>query len=201
MAISSNFELRNFVRSLGQFGVTDVLLPFLLVFVFIFAILQKTKILGDGKKNLSVAVAVIVGLLFVVPHVTGKYPANSDPVEIINRALPQVSIIVIAIVFLLILIGVFGQDFVFLGASMPGWIAIISMIIVLVIFGGAAGWWQPSLQQSLENIFGSDALAIVVMLLVFGIIIAFITGEGRKEKQNRFGIDFSKLFGGGGKGH
>src|SRR3989344_4908772 len=167
MALSSNFELRNFVRSLDQFGVTDVLLPFLLVFVFIFAILQKTKILGEGKKNLSVAVAVIVGLLFVVPHVTGKYPANSDPVEIINNALPQVSIIIIAIVFLLILIGVFGQDFVFLGASMPGMIAVASMIIILIIFGGAAGWWQGPLALAMATFLDITGLEHFSSLFVF----------------------------------
>ena len=136
MAGSQALKLEGFLRTLQDWGLIDVLLPFLLIFTIIFAILQKTKILGEDKKNLSVVVAVVVGLLVVVPHVTGRFPANADPVLIINDALPQVSIVLVAVIFLLILIGVFGQDYVFLGVSMPGWITLISFVIILLIFGG-----------------------------------------------------------------
>ena len=36
---------------------------FLLVFVVVFAILQKTKVLGDGKKQIDALVALAVALL------------------------------------------------------------------------------------------------------------------------------------------
>jgi len=39
--------------------------PFLLVFFVVFAILEKTKILGDGKKQINALVSFIIGLLFV----------------------------------------------------------------------------------------------------------------------------------------
>ena len=139
---SEALKLKGFMETLDNWGLTEALLPFLLIFTIIFAILQKTKILGEDKKNLSVIVAIVVGLLVVVPHATGRFPANADPVLIINDALPQVSIVLVAVIFLLILIGVFGQDYVFLGVTMPGWITLISFIIILLIFGGSAGWWQ-----------------------------------------------------------
>ena len=123
--VAQNFQLENFVRTLDNFGLTDVMLPFLLIFVIIYAILMKTKILGETKKNLNIIVAIVVGLLVVIPHITGRFPANADPVIIMNNALPQVSLVLVAIVFLLIMIGVFGQDYVFLGVSMPGWITLI----------------------------------------------------------------------------
>ena len=138
--VAEALKLEGFVRTLENWGLTDVMLPFLLIFVIVYAILQKTKILGEGRKNLNVIIAVVVGLLVVIPHVTGRFPADSDPVLIINDALPQVSIVLVAVVFLLILIGVFGQDYVFLGVSMPGWIALVSFITILLIFGGSAGW-------------------------------------------------------------
>lgn len=190
------FQLKGFIDILDRWGVTDVMLPFLLIFVIVFAILQKTKILGEGKKNLNVVMALIVGLLVVIPHVTGRFPPDADPVVIINEALPQVSIVLVAIIFLLILIGVFGQDVVMLGVTMPGWITFISLIIILWIFGGAAGWWSSGFDDFLERNFGSEAVAIVIMLLVFGIIIAWITSEPKEEKMGlkRFGIDLDKLF-------
>jgi hypothetical protein len=37
----------------------DYVLPFVLVFTLVFALLQKTKILGDGKKQIDSLVALI----------------------------------------------------------------------------------------------------------------------------------------------
>ena len=192
-------QLEGFVRTLERWGLTDVLLPFLLIFVIVYAVLQKTKILGETKKNLNVVVAVIVGLLVVIPHVTGGFPPNADPVEIMNEALPQISIVLVAIIFLLLMIGVFGQDYVFLGVTMPGWITLVSLIIIVLIFGGAAGWWDSGFGTTLENFFGTEGVAIFIMLLVFGIIIAWITSDSKEREDrtilNRLGMDFSKLFG------
>ncbi len=39
--------------------------PFLLVFFIVFAVLEKTKILGESKKQINALVAFVVGLLFV----------------------------------------------------------------------------------------------------------------------------------------
>jgi len=196
---SEALKLKGFMETLDNWGLTEALLPFLLIFTIIFAILQKTKILGEDKKNLSVIVAIVVGLLVVVPHATGRFPANADPVLIINDALPQVSIVLVAVIFLLILIGVFGQDYVFLGVTMPGWITLISFIIILLIFGGSAGWWQGDFGNTLENFFGTEGVAVFIMIVTFGIIIAWITSESKEREErtvlNRLGMDFSKLFG------
>lgn len=196
---AQELKLEFFFRDLERWGLTDVLLPFLLIFVVIFAILQKTRILGESKKNLSVVVAIVVALLVVIPHITGRFPANADPVVILNNALPQVSIVLVAVVFLLILIGVFGQDYVFLGVTMPGWVTLVSLVVIVLIFGGAAGWWDSGFGTTLENFFGTEGVAIFIMLVVFGLIIAWVTGDSKEREDrtilNRLGMDFSKLFG------
>ncbi len=193
-----NLQLENFMITLERWGITEVLLPFLLIFVIVYAILQKTKILGEGRKNLNAAVALVVGLLVVIPHVTGRFPANADPVVIINAALPQLSIVLVAIVFLLVLLGVFGQDYVMLGVTMPGWVTLFSLIVILIIFGDAANWWASGFNSTLEDFFGTEIVAIIIMILVFGLIIAWVTHEPKEEKESlakRIGFDFEKLFG------
>lgn len=198
------FRPDEFARVLDRWNI-EVVLVFLLIFVIIYAILQKTKILGDGKKNLNIVVAMVVGLLVVIPHVTGRFPPNADPVLIIQDALPSISIVLVAIIFLLILIGVFGQEKVFLGLSMPGWIAFFSFAVIVIVFGGAAGWWSGYFGQTLEQFVGAESIAVVIMLLVFGIIIAWVTSDSKESDERstmkRMGLDFSKLFGGGGGGH
>lgn len=199
----ANITFNRFIESLQRIGVVDVLLPFLLIFTVIFAVLEKTKILGEGKKNMNIGLAFIFALLVVVPHVTGRFPAGYDPVQIINSALPSVSLLVVAIIALLILIGVFAHDRVMLGLTAPGWVGLFSIVAIVYIFGSAAGWWQSGFLNWLEGIFGTDAVAILIMILVFGIIIAFVTGGGEGEKVgalNRVGINLKELFGGGGGG-
>jgi len=198
---ASAFRLDQFILILDRWRI-EVFLVFLLIFVIIYAILTKTKILGETKKNLNIVVSIVVGLLVVIPHITGRVPPNADPVIIIGNALPSISIVLVAIVFLLILIGVFGQDQVFLGMTAPGWIAFVSFVVILIVFGGAAGWWSGYFGETLENIFGTESIAVVIMLLVFGIIIAWITSDSKEAEEKttmkRMGLDFSKLFGKGG---
>ncbi|MBL7059264.1 hypothetical protein ISS08_02325 [Candidatus Pacearchaeota archaeon] len=45
--------------------LTDFAFPFLLVFFIVFALLEKTKVLGDGKKQLNALVAFVIGLIFI----------------------------------------------------------------------------------------------------------------------------------------
>ena len=199
--VASAFQLDNFVRLLDQWN-TQVLLVFLLVFVIVYAILQKTRILGESKKNLNTIVAMIAGLMVVIPHVTGRFPPNADPVLIISDALPSISIVLVAIIFLLILIGVFGQEQIFLGVAMPGWIAFISFALIVIIFGGSAGWWSGYFGQTIEELFGTESIAVVIMILIFGIVIAWVTSDSKeradRSTMNRMGIDFKNLFGKGG---
>ena len=201
---ASSFQFDNFVRLLDTYQI-NVLLVFLLIFVIIYAILQKTRILGEGKKNLNTVVAIVVGLLVVIPHVTGRFPANADPVNIIGDALPSISIVLVAIIFLLVMIGVFGQEQVFLGVSMPGWIAVFSFVVIIIVFGGAAGWWSGYFGDTLNQFLGTESIAVVIMLLVFGVVIAWITSDSKDAEERstmkRMGVDFNKLFGGGKGGH
>jgi hypothetical protein len=82
---------------------------------------------------------------------------------------------------------------------MPGWIAFFSILAIIIIFGSAAGWYASGFTTWLDRVFGSDALAVVIMVLVFGVIIAFITSGGKDKEEfgafKRLGLDLGKLFG------
>ena len=154
-----------------------------------------TKIVPSSHLGLS----FVFALLVVVPHVTGRFPAGYDPVRIINAALPSISLIVVAVIALMILIGVFAHDRIMLGLTAPGWIGLFSIVSVLFIFGSAAGWWNTGVLDWLENIFGSDAVAVIIMILVFGIVIAFVTGGGADHEKTsalqKLGFNIGELFG------
>ncbi len=102
------YNFADFVRSLESWGVTDVLLPFILIFVFVFAILQKSHILGKDKKNFNMIIALVVALSTIIPHVLGKFPAGKDPIVIIARAIPNIALLLVVGLCLFILIGLVG---------------------------------------------------------------------------------------------
>lgn len=164
----------NFVSYFQTYGIMDFLLPFLLVFTIVFAVLQKTEILGKDKKNFNVVIALVLALIFIVPHMTGTYPGGYDPVEVINEALPSISLVAVAAIMLLLLMGIFGGDFA--KAAIP-FIAIAAIIFVVYIFGATSAlnlWSGPS------DIFGwwsADLTELLIIILIFGLIVYFITKE------------------------
>src|SRR3989344_318442 len=170
-----NFQ--NYVRTLEGMGLLDVVLPLILFFTILFAALQKTKILGDkdgstpaekaGKKY-NVIVALVFGLVGVIPHVLygggaggaadGKMRIGSklfpDPVEIINNSLPSVAIWVIAILMFLLILGLMIPGEKVLQWPVSGWAALLAVLVIGYIFGSAAGWWGDLSRSSFVRSLG-----------------------------------------------
>ena len=43
--------------------IRDIVLPFILVFVLVFAILEKSKLLGDGKKQINAIIGFVIAAI------------------------------------------------------------------------------------------------------------------------------------------
>ena len=171
------------------YGIMDFLLPFLLVFTIVFAVMQKTKILGD-KKNFNVIVALVLALIFVVPHVIGSYPLGYDPVQVMNESLPSIALVAVASIMLLILMGVFGADF---SKSAAPIIAIAAIAFVAYIFGSSLSVWAgPS---DIFYWWTSEVTELLIIILMFGLIVYFIIKEpGTKSKGGEMLKGIGSLF-------
>ena len=161
---SRAYQLEEFVEIVNSWGLTDVMLPFLLIFVIFFAILAKARILGEDKKKLNLVVALVIAALFVIPHVTNSYPSNFDPVEIINEALPNISIVIVAALGALLMIGAFGGQVQTKPAYLTGGVIVIGGVIYTIFV-------YPSLSPLL--------LAIAI---IFVIVTAF--SNPQEDKSN-----------------
>lgn len=140
MAEESAF--RGVIEFLGDLGIYDIILPFLLVFTIVFAILEKTKILGiekiEGKdytkKNINAMVAFIVAFLVI---------ASTQLVSVINQVMANVVLLLILGVCFLLLVGVFFGDKEFTLKDYPGWVKffMFAMFIgIVLIFLHALDW-------------------------------------------------------------
>lgn len=194
------------IMNLYRIGVLDILLPFILIFTLIFAILQRTKVLGkdeEGRpvKNFNVVIAIVIAFATIIPHILwgsgspqNPYLSNGmlDVVQVINNALPSVSLIVVAILMFLIIIGVWGKNVDIGGTNLGGIIVILSIAAIIVIFALAAGWIGrvPNWLGFLRN---PEIQALVVVILVFGLIIRFIVGPNDNQKKEKDKSGLQKL--------
>src|SRR3989344_6447433 len=174
---------RGMIGLLNKLGVYDVILPFLLVFTIIFAILEKTKIFGidkvDGKelpkKNINAMVAFVIGFLVI---------ASTKLVGIINEVMANVVLLIILGVCFLLLVGVFFVDKEFTLEKFPTWsklLMILMFIGIVVIFLNALGWLRY-LFDLFNNINADWAASLVFIIIIIGFIL-WITHTPDKKKE------------------
>jgi len=145
----------------------DYILPFLLVFVLVFAVLEKTKLLGDGKKQLDAIVALIIGLIVV---------GVLYPKDIMANMILFLSVsLVIVFVFLLLYGFVVGdKDGFKLSSELK--IALGIIIGVAVIF---AGVWAMGLNVEIFDILfkqsWSESLwTNIAFIAIFVFVVAWV---------------------------
>ncbi|MFT4307943.1 MAG: hypothetical protein ACMXYM_01045 [Candidatus Woesearchaeota archaeon] len=176
-------------------GAYDALLPFFLVFTLVFAFLQKSKLFdkgdsdGSGKK-FNVMLALIIGLMVVVPSVTNSYPSGADPVKMMQDALPNVVLWVVAIFAFWLLLAAFGMPVPFGKPTQgfQGFITVVSVIVVATIFGHAAGWFPESwgVSEWLNTIDESVLQVILIVAITIGLLVWLLSdppsgdGDGKK---------------------
>lgn len=146
---------------------TEMLLPFLLIFVVVFAILQKSKILGDGKAQNDALVGLVVGLILIgVP----------GPRDIVVGLMPWMAVGVAILLVFMILYGFVAGDLTGEGMPKPlkytfGVLAAVFTVGVVLFVTG----WGNLIWGSFSG--DSDIWMNVVMIaLVLGAMAVAIKG-------------------------
>lgn len=177
---------RSVIEFFGELGIYDVVLPFLLVFTIVFAIFEKTRVLGTeeiegkkySKKNLN-AMAAFVVAFFVV--------ASTKLVAAINTALANIVLLLLLVVFFLLLVGSFFKE----GAEeflTGGWRTFFMTIVfigIVLIFLDALNWLGPFwdyLTAHWETRWVGSLILIIVIILFMWYITAS-KEEKPKEKK------------------
>ncbi len=180
----------NLAQYFQAYGVMDFLLPFILVFTILYAVTAKLVLFKDHKQ-FRVVIALVLSLLFVVPHIVGTYPLGYDPVQVMNESLPSISLVSVAAIMVLLLMGIFGADF---SAAAAPFIAIISLGFVIYIFGASLKIWRGP--YDVFYWWSADVTELMVVLFIFGLVVWFIVKEpskpGDKSFIGKFADDFGK---------
>lgn len=148
----------------------EMLLPFLLVFVVTFAILQKSKILGDNAAQMNAIVALVLGLILI------GVPA---PRNFIVGVLPWMAVGVAVILVFLILYGFVAGDLSGLGGNK--WVKILMAILAGIFTVGIvlyiSGWGKDILDW-LGGTGSEMWMNILMVALVLGAVaVAVFSGK------------------------
>ncbi len=183
---------RGTIEFFGEIGIYDVILPFLLIFTIVFAILEKTKIFGtervegmEGeitKKNLNSIVAFVVAFLVV---------ASSRLVAIVNEVASNFVILLMLSILFLLLVGSFHKEEekgFFLTGGLNVLFMVIMFIGIVLIFLHAIKtddgkpWLVEAWEWLVDNWSSNAAASIILVLVTIGAIL-YVTKERRKPRE------------------
>lgn len=191
MAIAEQSTFRGIIEFFARLGVYDVVLPFLLVFTIVFAILEKTKLFGTEpaggqeytRKNLNALTAFVIAFLVV---------ASSRLVAAINEGLARVMLLMVFVVSFMLLMGVFYHhtEKVFLEGAWRKFFMVLMFIGVVLIFAQSVrldngmgaleyGWYYVVNNFAM----GSVVLDAIIFLAIIIGFMFFITRESRPKQS------------------
>lgn len=160
------YDFTKLMADMESYGLRTVLLPFLLVFAIVYAILEKIGIFE--RKGVNVVIAFVMAFFVAT---------NTVIVEIIGRSLPNVSVVLIAILSILLVIGIFGFRLDISQSGVGGFIAILAFIVVGYIFARAANWGVPGLPPPFNILDDPGVRPMIIVGAIFFILIWYVTKE------------------------
>lgn len=163
----------NFLYDLETMGVFSYVLPFLMIFAIIYAIISKAKMLGDNT-----AVNFIISLAVALMALQFQFVSY-----FFAEIFPRLGVVLSLLLVFMILLGLF-VDWTKPGTKWGfGILAGIAGVVILVqsfsdafgwngdLFGGSSWWW---IQQYSST--------IIVVILVLGVIIGIPLAGKKKPK-------------------
>jgi len=151
------------------------ILPFLLIFTIVFAVLQKAKIFGDNKKQIDAIVALVVGLLAI----SFRYA-----VGIIVELIPFLAVSLVIIVVLMILLGAFHKEGELeLPKGIKWGLIVLSIIALVIAILLITGFWSTAYDFIVIE-GGSGLVTNVIFLIIAAIAIGAVLWGGGKSSSS-----------------
>jgi len=187
--------LRDAIVFMDEIGIYDVVLPFLLVFVIVYAILEKTKIFGTEKvegneqtrKSLNAMIAFVIAFLVV---------ASTTLVATISAfAARMVLLLIISVSFLMLYGSLTDPEKMKKGVFLEGktkaiFLGVIAFGLVLVFLSsftvecdsGRCNLIEVAMDFVSNNSGGSATFSTVALLIGIGLFMFWVT-YGKEEKE------------------
>ena len=149
--------------------LTSFVYPFLIVFFIVFAVLEKTKIFGEDKKQLNALLAFVIGLIFV---------SAVFPKMVVENMILFLSVALVIMFVVLLLWGFIfakeggGVDF----NPRMKWalFAVVTLAIIFAVlwaFGVTGSVYDFFFNQSWSNAFWTNFFFIALIAIALAVVI------------------------------
>lgn len=182
-------DFRSIIDNLKDMHFYDVILPFLLVYVIVFAILEKSKIFsvkeGDKEKSHVKSVNSVISLVFGLFVV-----ASLQTVIYLENLIVNISVFLVFILVVLIALGfIFGEDYMThflykdkdkkqLRTGLVWSIAAVVLIVSIFALVYATGMQDPIVDffNDLGD-FDTDSFWTIIIVIGIGGVLYFISKD------------------------
>ena len=153
-------------------GIFDYLIPFLIIFTLIYAILAKLSIFGKDKKTINMVISLAIGLMSLQFEIVPKF---------FSEIFPRLGVGLVVLLVMIILLGLFAPQktwvtYTFFGAA---------AIILIVVLANAGTQTQTVSIGFLKDIDWQKILPWMVIAALGLIIIIPELTKKREPKQAR----------------
>ena len=157
--------LEQAILVLQRIGFFQIIIPFILFFAVIFAILEKSKILGENVRSINAIVALVIALTATAAVVvTG----------IVSTMIPLVMLSIIVLLLFFQVYGLFAGDLSKIGPGIRISFGIASGVAVAVIFLYSA---------NLFKYVTGEIIGMVLLIAAVIAVIATIVAASRSSKD------------------
>jgi hypothetical protein len=148
--------------------------PFLLVFFLVFAILEKIKLFGEGKRQLNALVAFVLGLIFI----TFAYP-----VDVVSNLILFLTVALVVVFISLLIWGFLSGESKIEGKWVKPTLGVVLVIaiIIAVIWATGAGssvvdWF---FKQDWSGTLWTNIFFIVVIAIALALVLKSSGGDSK----------------------
>ena len=146
------------------------ILAFLVVFVIMYAILAKSKMLGEDK-FVNLFVSFVLASVFV---------AAADVTQLVLSIMPWFVVLVVLMFFVLVLAGFIGKEKDIAGKGL-GWFFIIALIVMVLVSGYYNYENDAKVLRFTGWLFSSSIFGTRVLIGVAALVGWTITKEKKKD--------------------
>ena len=150
-------------------GIFSYVLPLILIFAVVFAILEKTRLLGTGKKQLDAIVALVIAILAIQLPFVGDF---------FSRIFPNFGVGIAIFVVLMILTGLFYSDS---DAKQKTVFMVIGIVLAVAIILWTFAGWQMWLSSAALSKFLIENFWTFVVIVMIVLIILAVWHFGKKK--------------------
>ena len=148
--------------------IANFILPFLLIFLIVFGILEKTKAFGDSNKQLNAFIAFVIGLIFV---------GAVSPKLVVGHLILFFTVSIVVLFVALLLWGFVSGDDAKLPANTPLRVIVVILIVGAVIIAllFATGFenkaFDSLFRQSWSEAFWTNFSFLAVIIVALTLVI------------------------------